>query len=179
MGPMTSHITIRRAQPGDEDALALVGQATFLDTFAGILEGPAIIAHCQSAHSAAKYRSWLADPDAAIWIAQAGTGHAPIGYAVLATPDLPLADPATDLELKRIYLLGRFHGGGIGKRLLDGAVMHARAVGAARVLLGVYQGNSAALAFYRRQGFASFTTRQFNVGGRLYDDQVMRLVLDA
>jgi ribosomal protein S18 acetylase RimI-like enzyme len=176
---MVNDISVRRAQPGDEDTLALVGQATFLDTFAGILEGEAIVAHCRNAHAVAKYRQWLDDTHAAIWLAEVTPGNAPVGYAVLARPELPKADMERDLELKRIYLLGRYQGGGIGKRLLGKAVEHARSAGADRLLLGVYAGNASAIAFYRQQGFVDFAERQFNVGGRVYDDYVLSLALNS
>ncbi|MDB5961124.1 MAG: acetyltransferase family protein [Massilia sp.] len=174
---MSTQLSIRRARPGDEDALALVGQATFLETFAGILDGAAIVEHCRRAHAATQYRDWLADADAAIWLAETTAGNAPVGYVVVARPQLPGADAARDLELKRIYLLGRYHGGGAGKRLLEQAVEFAAAAGAARLLLGVYAGNEAAIGFYRRHGFTHLTERQFNVGGRLYDDHVLSLAL--
>lgn len=176
---MPSPLTIRRARLGDEDALALVGQSTFLETFAGILDGAAIVEHCRKAHAAAQYRQWLDDPDAAIWLAETAAGGAPVGYLVVARPQLPGADAERDLELKRIYLLGRYHGAGAGKSLMAHAVAFAKAAGAQRLLLGVYSGNEAAIAFYRRQGFVHFTERQFNVGGRLYDDYVLSLALSA
>jgi GNAT superfamily N-acetyltransferase len=174
---MTIDLAVRRARPGDDDALALIGQSTFLETFAGILDGAAIVEHCRRAHSAAQYREWLADPDAALWLAETVHGDAPVGYAVLARPQLPGADAERDLELKRIYLLSRYHGGGASKRLLNEAVEFARAAGAARLLLGVYSGNEAAIGFYLRQGFVHCTQRQFNVGGKLYDDHVLGLTL--
>ena len=176
---MSADLSIRRAVPGDEDALALVGQSTFLETFAGILDGGAIVEHCRRAHAAAQYREWLADPAAGLWLAETARGQAPVGYAVVARPALPGADEARDLELKRIYLLSRQHGGGAGKRLLQQAVAFATAAGAARLLLGVYSGNEAAIGFYLRQGFVHFTQRQFNVGGTLYDDYVLSLALAA
>src|SRR5471032_868853 len=113
---MAVEISIRRARPGDEDALALVGQATFLETFSGILDGAAIIGHCSKAHAAAQYSHWLSDADAALWLVEATPGNAPVGYAVVARPELPTADISRDLELKRIYLLGRYRGTGIGTR---------------------------------------------------------------
>ncbi len=176
---MTIEISIRRAVAGDEDALALVGQATFLETFAGVLDGSAIIAHCGVAHSAEQYKLWLNDPEAAVWLAEVAPGNTPVGYLVVARPQLPMADESRDLELKRIYLLGRFQGGGAGKRLLQQAVEHATQAGAARLLLGVYAGNASAQGFYRRQGFQNLTERQFIVGGKAYSDNVMSLVLGA
>jgi ribosomal protein S18 acetylase RimI-like enzyme len=174
---MVSEVLIRRAEVTDEEALALVGQATFLETFSGVLDGGAILEHCRRSHSTAQYRSWLGDPSAAIWLAETSAGHSPVGYIVVARPELPMADSQRDLELKRIYLLGRYHGVGVGKRLLSQAIEHAKIAGAARLLLGVYAGNTAAIGFYRQQGFINLTRRQFNVGGRDYDDQVMSLTL--
>lgn len=174
---MAVDVVVRRAQAGDEDALSLVGQATFLETFSGILDGRAITEHCRRAHSPAQYLHWLADSRSAVWLAGAVPGDAPVGYLVVAVPDLPGANPDRDLELKRIYLLGRFQGGGLGKRLLRQAVEHAEGVGAARLLLGVYAGNLAAMAFYAKQGFKHLTDRQFVVGGTAYDDRVMSLDL--
>ncbi|MFC0132620.1 GNAT family N-acetyltransferase [Massilia eurypsychrophila] len=174
---MKNEISIRRAREGDEEALALVGQATFLETFAGVLDGAAIVGHCQKAHSASQYCNWLADSEVAIWLAEIAPGNAPVGYLVIAPPDLPMVDIGQDLELKRIYLLSRYHGGGTGKQLLAQAIDHAQSQRAARLVLGVYSGNTAAIAFYRRQGFANLAERKFNVGGKDYDDHVMSLAL--
>lgn len=174
---MATEVAIRRAQAGDEHALSLVGQATFLETFSGILDGDAITEHCRKAHSPSHYLHWLGDARSAVWLAGAAPGDAPVGYVVVTKPDLPGADTASDLELKRIYLLGRYQGGGLGKRLLGQAVEHAVSVGAARLLLGVYAGNHSAIAFYEKQGFTHFADRQFMVGGTAYDDHVMSLAL--
>ena len=176
---LPADISIRRALPGDEEALSLVGQATFLETFAGILDGAAIVDHCRVAHSPAQYRQWLDGYRSAVWLVEVSAGNATIGYSVIAPPNLPLADASRDLELKRIYLLGRFQRSGIGRSLLAQAVEHATSVGAARLLLGVYAGNDSAIAFYRRQGFTHLTDREFQVGSRSYDDRVMSLALNT
>lgn len=117
------------------------------------------------------------DPKCALWLVESNPGSAPVGFMVVAPPQLPLPDTEGDLELKRIYLLGRFHGGGIGKRLVAAAVAHATAVGAKRLLLGVYAHNQSAIAFYERVGFRQLGTRKFKVGGRDYDDNIMGMPL--
>lgn len=153
---MQTQSTPRRCAPGDEAALALVGQATFLETFAGVLDGEDIVAHCAQAHAAGLYRTWLSDPGYALWLVEALPGNAPVGYMVVAPPQLPLPDTSGDLELKRIYLLGRFHGGGIGKRLVSTAIAHCAAAGAGRLLLGVlraqHEGDRLLRAHRIRQG---------------------------
>ena len=167
-----SNWRIHPAEPADADALALVGAATFLETFAGILDGAAILAHCAGVHTAERYAAYL-HGGARAWLATAEQGGAPIGYALMTVPDLPGGDAATDLELKRIYGLSRFHGSGLGQALMEAAVAAAAGAGAVRLLLGVYRGNARALGFYRKHGFEVIGERQFRVGARDYDDWVL------
>lgn len=177
-GQSGAGITIRPCAPGDEQALALVGQATFLEAFAGILDGADVIAHCQRQHDAQLYRDWLALPAMRLWLAEATPGGAPVGYLVLSPASLPLAEPrANDLEIKRIYLLHRFQGQHVGQRLMQAALAQARASGAGRVLLGVYAENHAALAFYARCGFAQLGRRTFRVGRTDYQDVILGVSL--
>jgi ribosomal protein S18 acetylase RimI-like enzyme len=176
---MAAQTGLRPCTDGDEAALALVGQATFLETFAGILSGNDIVAHCAQAHSAGLYRTWLADPSYALWLVESHPGSAPVGYMVVAPPQLPLPDTGGDLELKRIYLLSKFQGSGLGKRLISTAITHATATGAKRLLLGVYAHNRPAIGFYERTGFSNLGSRKFNVGGKDYDDNIMGMSLNT
>ena len=100
-------------------------------------------------------------------------GGAPVGYAVLGPADLPLETGGRDMELKRIYVLHRFHGEGIGRRLMHMALDGATATGAGRLLLGFFDGNHRALAFYARHGFVEAGRKPFQVGSRVYDDLVL------
>lgn len=167
--------TVREADPGDASALAVVGTATFLDTFAGVLSGAAIVEHCLRANSVERYSQYLADGGRA-WLAELAPGAAPIGFALLTAPQLPGAEDG-DIELKRIYTLSRFHGTGLGAALMQAAVAAAR--GSSRLLLGVYAANHRAIAFYRKHGFDQIATRQFDIGGTLYDDVVLARPLAA
>lgn len=162
---------LREAGPEDARALALIGSATFLDAFAGVLDREGIVNHCAREHSAEAYTRYLRG-GARAWLAEAAQGGAPIGFAMTAEPDLPSAREG-DIELKRIYALSRFHGCGLGKALLD-AVLAAHAE-CERVILGVYAKNHRALGFYRKQGFEQVGTRRFDVGGTLHDDEVLAL----
>ncbi|TPG42942.1 GNAT family N-acetyltransferase [Sphingomonas koreensis] len=163
---------LRRAVAEDAAALALVGAATFLDAFAGILSGADIVTHCAANNAAAGFDAWIADPASVVAIAEAGEGRAPIGYSVLTAPDLPVDTGSADIELKRIYTLSRMHGSGLGAELMDRALADAAALGKNRVLLGVYGANARARAFYERQGFALAGTRRFLVGETWHDDVV-------
>lgn len=161
--------TLREAGLVDVEALALVGAATFLDTFAGQLGGAALVAHCRRSHSAAFYRDALTAGSRA-WLAEAATGGAPIGFALAGRPDIAgMVDG--DVELKRIYSLSRWHGTGVGPALLQ--VVLEEYADAPRVIVGVFNENERAIRFYRKHGFVQVATRQFDVGGTLYDDVVL------
>jgi ribosomal protein S18 acetylase RimI-like enzyme len=171
-------VIVRRAETADASALSLAGAATFLETFADALDGHDIVAHCVREHSAARYLGWLNRPGAAVWaVATPDTGTI-VGYMVCDRAALPIADPRpTDYEVKRIYLLRRFQGGGIGRRLVELAAAEARTLGSDRLLLGVYVGNEPAIAFYRHLGFTVCGGRKFRVGARECDDHIMSLDL--
>jgi ribosomal protein S18 acetylase RimI-like enzyme len=174
----TGGITVRAAHAGDEAALSLLGGATFLESYAHLLPVTDILGHVARQHAAAVYERWLADANCRCWLAEYQPGCAPVGYAVLTPPDLPLADIAPgDLEIRRIYLLHRFQRGGLGRRLMDEVLGYGRAIAARRVLLGVYSRNEAALGFYQRLGFARVGTRQFRVGANDYFDYILSLDL--
>lgn len=171
-------ITLRRGEPGDEQALSIVGQASFLEAFAGVIDGKDIVRHCLKQHAVEKYAVWLHDSRTQIWLAEAEPGRAPIGYLVLTTPELPLPDISPgDLEVKRIYLLHRFHGTGVGARLMDAARTFAAGVGTPRLLLGVYAQNVQAISFYERLGYERVGTRVFQVGANTYHDFIYALSL--
>jgi ribosomal protein S18 acetylase RimI-like enzyme len=177
-GMKFDEIALRPCTLKDCAALSLVGAATFLESFAGILDGEAIVAHCARQHSIETYTKYLSQPDCRAWIVEARTGAAPVGYAMLTKPDLPLADLGPlDTELKRIYLFSRFHGKGAGQMLLDHAIRAAREAEMKRLHLGVYRENLRALSFYRRNGFVETGVRTFTIGDRQYDDLVLSLTL--
>jgi ribosomal protein S18 acetylase RimI-like enzyme len=165
---------IRPAGPDDAEALALVGAATFLEAFAGFIDGAGLVAHCARQHSAEAYRAYFAK-GAKAWLAEIEPGGAPVGYALSCEPEIEHARPG-DIELKRIYLLSRFQGSTIAGALMRAVMDEAH--DRQRLLLGVKDDNARALAFYAKHGFAPIGTRRFDVGGKTYDDVVLARMLE-
>jgi ribosomal protein S18 acetylase RimI-like enzyme len=163
----TGRIAVRPAGVGDAPRLSLISNATFLEAFAGRIDGAALLAHC-ARHHAADHLAGLLERGAQAWIAE--LDGAPVGYALLTAPELEAAQPG-DIELKKIYLLSRFHGGGTARDLLEAAL--AGAAGHRRLLLGVKADNARAIAFYTKHRFERIGTRRFDVGGTFYDDLVL------
>ena len=169
---------LKRATAADAAALSLVASACFLETFAGLLEGADIVAHCAKANHQDAFRVWAEAADSRVVVAEIASGGAPIGYSVLTPPDLPAVETSlADIELRRIYTLSRTHGTGLGPALMAQALLDARALERKRVLLGVYAGNNRARAFYEKQGFVKVGERQYQVGATLCDDVIYALQL--
>ena len=167
-------ISLKPCTIEDAGALATIGSATFLESFAGVLEGSSILMHCQKQHSVEKYREYLAQPETKAWLAVVQPGDAPVGYAMLTEPELPLADiTKSDIELKRIYVFTRFQRSGAGKLLFETSLAAAQETGKTRLLLGVHAENARALAFYRKNGFEQVGVRTFQIGATVYDDLVL------
>ncbi len=163
---------LRRASSEDAPAVALVAGASFLGTFAGILDGADIVAHVMRNSSAAKFAAWSDAPDSIVTIAEHPDGGAPVGYTLMTMPDLPIATGRDDIELRRIYTLTIAQGTGLGTRLMTQAIDDARALGKTRLLLGVLGRNTHARRFYERRGFTVAGRRQYQVGNMLCDDVI-------
>jgi ribosomal protein S18 acetylase RimI-like enzyme len=188
--PAVEPVRLRRATLDDAPALALVGSATFLEAFTWMLPGADIIAHCAKNHTAEAYRAALAQPRTRITLAETAASGAPVGYAMLAVPDLPSFDVQPgDIELKRIYLLSRFRSRhtapvlnsagqpipnlSAGQALMNAAIADAQSMGCHRLLLGTNADNQRAISFYRRNDFADAGKRTFQVGSQCCCDLIM------
>jgi len=159
------------ARTTDARALATIARATFLQTYAHMIPWPDLAAHNATQNSAAYFQRALDAGDAA-WLLTISDTAVPIGFALLTEPDLPVTTEPRDLELKRIYILHRFHGGGHGRQLLDAVEAEALRRSALRLLLGVYHENPT-IGWYRRQGFQEAGTRDFTVGGKTFHDLIL------
>ena len=166
---------LRRCGPGDEIALSLIGQATILETYAGITEGADLYAYATKTLSVESFRELLADDRACAWIVETEVGTCAIGYSLLLFGEAP--EPFLEIELERFYLLYRFHGFGLGKRMMDEVLAYARAKRTSRLSLRVNSQNATAIAFYERYGFKTVAEEPFRAGERDYRVFVMQLSL--
>jgi diamine N-acetyltransferase len=183
----TEYIRLRPATLEDAPALALIGGAAFLEAFTWMLPGADIVDFCSRNHTAEAYAHYFQLSDTRITIAEVTTG-APVGYAMVTTPDLPSIEVLpSDIELKRIYLLSRFRslktpvidaagntleGVRAGQALMDAAIDSARTMRRTRLLLGTHDGNMRAITFYQRNGFEKIGTRTFQVGAQKCCDSI-------
>jgi len=143
---------LRRAGVADAAKLSLIGCATFIESFANDHDGDEVVRYLTTDHAPGWYARELANPDQAAWLVEEAVG-CPVGYAMAIPAMLPGTDTATDFELKRIYMLSKWHGGGWGSKLFKAVEDQARARGAKRLTLSVYVENFPAQKFYAARGF--------------------------
>jgi diamine N-acetyltransferase len=166
---------LRLCGPGDEKAVSLIGQATILETYAGLAEGSDLYAYVTKDLGVESVREVLTSERACTWVVETEVGKCAVGYALLLSGEG--AEPFSTAELERFYLLYRFHGLGLGKRLMDEVLAYARAKRTRLMSLHVNSQNAQAIAFYERYGFEAVSAEPFRAGERDYHVLVMHLAL--
>jgi ribosomal protein S18 acetylase RimI-like enzyme len=165
----------RPCKPGDETALSLVAQATILETYAGITNGADLVRYVTSELSAGDFSEILADDRCRAWIAETSVGNCAVGYAVAVADEH--AKSFSSFELKRLYIFYRFHGNGLGKRLMEEVLSFSKRMKSETIWLQVHEANQHAAAFYRRFEFVQTGSDLFPAGEGSYRVLTLRLTL--
>lgn len=163
---MPEALIIRRAELKDVDVLRVFGEATFRETFSAQNSKENLDAYLAKSFSLANVEAQLKSPNSEFYFASLN-GEV-IGYLKLNTSD-------EGLEIERIYVIAAAQGQRIGKALYEFTLNLANTRKSDWLWLGVWQGNTKAIEFYKRQGMEVFDTRQFQLGSELHDDFLMRL----
>jgi diamine N-acetyltransferase len=156
----------RVCEAGDEKTLSLIAQATVLETYAGITKGEDLIAHVTGELFLDDFRRMVADERNRAWIAETIAGKCAVGYA-LAVSDAG-ARSFSSFELKRLYVFYRFHGSGLGKKLMQEVLGFAQGMKSKAIWLQVHEANSHAIEFYKRFGFVQTGEDFFRAGNGSY-----------
>jgi len=168
-------IAYRDALTTDGPELAEMAKRSFTETF-GTLYPASDLAHFLGrAFGADGLPSELDDP--AFKVRLATEDDRIIGFAKIGPVAFPGDWPADAIELHQLYVLGGWHGEGVGPALIDWTIATARAAGHGTMLLSVYIDNHRARRFYERYGFEEVGRYQFRVGETIDDDRIMRLAL--
>jgi len=145
-------ITVRPAREGDIPAiLDLLVQVNMVhhSIRPDLFRGPAV------KYAAGDLLALFQDPTAPVFVAtdDDGTvlGHC---FCQLQQRSDPIFTDAKTLYIDDICVDEAARGRGVGRVLYDGAVDFARAAGCYNVTLNVWQGNDAAMAFYRGRGMS-------------------------
>lgn len=158
-----SNLAIRRAGVDDARLLAIIGTVSFYEAYFE-QDTPIDIANylCDN-FSVEQMTAELNDPNAAFFIAL--QNEKAVGYAkLLSNAKAEGVSGSRPIELKRIYLVERVWGSGIGEALLSRCEDFGRSSGHDTIWLGVWQENQRGQRFYAKHGFSKVGTITFPYG---------------
>ncbi|MCM8732232.1 GNAT family N-acetyltransferase [Hephaestia sp. GCM10023244] len=168
-------IVYRDALPADGPELARMAARSFTETFGTLYRASDLAAFLGAAFGDEGLPSQIDAPGYAIRLATEDGKI--IGFAKLGPVDFPGDWPAAAISLHQLYVLGGWHGEGVGPALMVWAIAHARRAGHSDMILSVYVDNHRARRFYERYGFVEVGAYTFMVGDHQDDDHIMRLAL--
>jgi diamine N-acetyltransferase len=166
--------TIRRAVPDDAGALAVLGAATFTETFGRLYPPEDLQAFLVASHSVDAWNRTLKDPRRAVWIAELPDG-AQIGFICVGACKLPVENcEPTAGEVQQLYVLARHHNLRLGTQLLEIALEWLEAQRQTPIYIGVWSENYGAHRFYGRYGFSKVGEYGFPVGGTVDREFILK-----
>lgn len=171
-----TNIEIKRAGINDLDQLQKIGKQTFFETFSAGNTEENMSAYLEEWFSIAKLTTELNNHNSEFYFAI--LSNSVIGYLKLnfGRSQTELQDKKA-VEIERIYVSKAFHGKNVGQQLYDKAIEIAKEKNADYVWLGVWEENSRAIHFYKKNGFVEFGQHIFKLGDDEQTDIMMRLEL--
>lgn len=154
---------IRKARLGDLNNLAVLKQQVWISTYAteGLIEE--FSSYVLSEYSVENVRKSITDTNKITLLAI--SDDAVVGCVeILLSPKSPISPIEPCIEISTFYILERFQGIGIGKKLLTVCLNEIKRLNFNKVWLTVYYKNQKAIEFYRRQNFIQIGETDFLLG---------------
>ena len=167
-------IQFRQATEGDAVTIAALSVQVFLQTYATEGVRPDLAREAFHTYSQAAFAQRLCDPSRKFVLAESGDGL--LGFAELnvSNDEAPCGN-VRGAELVRLYVQPRFQRQGLGRGLIESAHRIAASCSADALWLTAWEGNEAALAFYRRLGYRDMGATTYTIEGRAYPNRVLAI----
>ncbi|KAE8451084.1 hypothetical protein EG329_004756 [Mollisiaceae sp. DMI_Dod_QoI] len=177
--PILQKPTLRLAQPQDAEAIATLGASVFATSFGYSLPPADLAAYLLTSYSTPAITQDLTNPRITILVATSPIHPYPIvGFSQLnrlsTEPCITASQAPNPVELQRLYVSPDFHGGGVGKMLVEGIERIGREEGYETLWLGVWEENFKAQGFYGRCGFEKCGMHGFKMGECVQMDWIMK-----
>lgn len=161
----------------DLETLKRVGRQTFFESFSADNTEKDMQEYLDNNFSTEKLRKELNNPNSSFYLAL--TDNKTIGYLKINTGDAQTElKNIQALEIERIYVSKQFQGKQIGKLLFNKALQLAKEMHAPYLWLGVWEKNTKAILFYKKNGLAEFDKHIFKLGADEQTDLLMKMELE-
>lgn len=170
------NLYILSAHTGDLEHLKTVGRATFLETFAADNTAENMQKYLEERFSTDQLYEELTDENSEFylsWLDSEVVGYMKLNFSLAQTE----AMQEDAMEIERIYVLQAFQGKKVGQLLLKEAIQIAKRANVEYVWLGVWEKNTRAIHFYKKNGFVPFSQHIFKLGDDEQLDILMKLPL--
>ncbi|WP_445457460.1 GNAT family N-acetyltransferase [Flavobacterium sp. HNIBRBA15423] len=153
-----------------------IGKQTFYETFSSENSEENMMNYLEDEFSIEKLQTQLNNQNSEFYFAI--LNNKTIGYLKLnfGQSQTELKDNKA-LEIERIYVLKEFHGKKVGQLLYNKAIQIAKEKNVDYVWLGVWEENTRAINFYKKNGFMEFDKHIFKLGNEEQTDLMMKLHL--
>ena len=169
-------ISLAKANAATAAQLADLGRKTYSDTFATTTPSADMAAYLAKTFGPEQQLAELLSPEITVLLAQM-QGQL-VGYAKLrdnSALGLPEGkDPAGQLEIVALYVAEDWIGTGLGAALMRASLALAEQLHCTAVVLGVWEKNDRARAFYQRFGFREVGEHEFRMGQTIDRDLILR-----
>lgn len=170
---LMENITIRNATISDIELLQNIGRQTFSETFAPVNTEENMRQYLKERFSLEKLTTELCDKNSLFFFAESNDNI--IGYLKLNFgPSQTELKDEQSLEIERIYVIKEFQGKKVGQVLYEKAIQTAEAAKVKYIWLGVWEENTKAIGFYKRNGFVEFDKHVFKLGDSEQTDIMMK-----
>lgn len=169
-------IKIRRITINDIHQLKEIGIQTFLEAFGFENHKENMNQYLSKSFSIKKLKSELQNTSSEFYFAE--INNKVLGYLKINVnkAQTEIMD-SNSLEIERIYVLDKFTGNKIGQHLLEKVLEISVKKKITYIWLGVWEKNSKAIRFYKRNGFLEFDKHIFKIGNDKQTDILMKLKL--
>ena len=169
-----NQIEIKKVFITDLNKLQNIGRQTFRETFSEDNTEADMKNYLDESFSNDKLTLELNNQHSEFYFAELDTkviGYLKINDAQAQTEDID----QRSLEIERIYVTKEFHGKHVGQILYDKALQIAKQKHLEYVWLGVWEKNTRAINFYKKNGFVAFDKHIFKLGNDEQTDILMKL----
>jgi diamine N-acetyltransferase len=148
-----NEVTLRRLTLKDVPALSVIAKKTFYDSFTGTCTAADMNHFLELYYSENALAEEIVDDEMQYYCAELGGEIA--GYILYKenNPGFEEMQHKKCIELKRLYVLGSYHGKGIAQKMMDAFLEYANGNNFDIAFLGVWEYNCRAQYFYTKYGF--------------------------
>ena len=171
-------ITIRQANAGDAALISVLAAATFYEAYFDQDESANLAGYISQSFGLNKIQSELDDPTVVfvlIFVSKKAVGYAKLDR----NSSLDCINDDNRIELKRLYIMERVYGKGIGSKLLEHCLALAKDGGFGTLWLQVWEENPRARRFYEKYGFKEVGRVKVPYGDVIGTNLVMEKSLDV